>query len=177
MKLIESKTLGTAQASIEFTNIPQTFTDLVILGSTRMSNAALLGYNTIRFNNDTASNYSYRFLDANLPSSPASGSSTTNPWFANVSGSSTTSNTFGNYAVYIPNYTSTVAKSGSIDTVGENNGTTAFLTILACLYNNSTAITSIQINDAFNSSNFVAGSTISLYGILKGSDGIVTTSP
>jgi hypothetical protein len=37
MKLIESKTLGTAASSIEFTSIPQTFTDLVVLVSSRQT--------------------------------------------------------------------------------------------------------------------------------------------
>jgi hypothetical protein len=61
-----------------------------------------------------------------------------------------------------------------VDTVSENNATAAFQRIIAGLNNSTAAITSINFFPS--SGNFVAGSTISLYGITKGSDGIVTTS-
>jgi hypothetical protein len=171
MKLIESKTLGTAQASIEFTSIPQDGTDLVLLLSTRIdsTNGTLI----IQFNG-SSSNYSARRLDGYGSGSPAS-SSTTNPWFAFTNISTYTSNTFANSSLYIPNYTSSAAKSISSDNVSENNATAAEAIILAGLWNDSSAITSILIDPL--TGNLVAGTIISLYKITKGSDGIVTTSP
>jgi hypothetical protein len=175
MKLIETKTLGTAAASIEFTSIPQTFTDLVVVASLRSARAAVGDDIVFRYNGDTGSNYSFRSL-AGTGSAVASGSSTlTVGYFGICAAANSTANTFGNGSLYIPNYTGSTAKSSSSDSVGENNATAADQIILAQLYSQTTAISSILIFSN-TSSNLVAGSTISLYGILKGSDGIVTTS-
>jgi hypothetical protein len=172
MKLIETKTLGTAAASIEFTSIPQTFTDLVLLCYLRSdgTNKTVAVY----FNNDTtAANYSIRRLDGN-------GSSVTSEAYANAflaysAGSNDTSNTFSNVSLYIANYAGSTSKSLSGDAVWENNATNAGLIITAGLYSPTTAITSVKVDPQVDT-NLVAGSTISLYGITKGSDGIVTTS-
>jgi hypothetical protein len=172
MKLIESKTLGTAQASIEFTSIPQDGTDLVLLISAR-SSQSFTGDNLYISFNGTTTDYSRRQLRGN--GSSASSASDEPRRFAVYPGNSSTSNTFGNATLYIPNYTSNVAKSYSSDSVGENNATLAEQSIIAGLWNRTDAITSITISDD-DGGNLVAGSTISLYKITKGSDGIVTTS-
>jgi hypothetical protein len=174
MKLIESKTLGTAAASIEFTSIPSTFTDLVIVSSLRTNNdpdSATYGLAGLSINGSTA-NLSQRFLSG-TGSATSSGTGTA----INIvtTGSANTANTFGNFAVYIPNYTSSVAKSISIDNVTENNATVAYQTLFAGLWNSTSVISSFAFT-AGGSGNFVAGSTISLYGVLKGSDGLVTVS-
>jgi len=167
---IYTQTVGSGGASsITFNNIPQTFTDLKIVVSTRMNNASTLGYTTIRFNGDTASTlYSYTYLDANLGGGPSSSRSSGNPWFLNVPGASSTTNTFSNSEVYIPNYTSSNYKQGILDTTGENNATSgAWLTEYASLYRSTSPITSITLNDLFNSASFVQYSTFSLYGVLR----------
>ena len=170
MKLIESKTLATAAASIEFTSIPQTYTDLVLLISARtdFSTGAVQGL--ISFNSDT-SNFSSRYL---LGSGSAASSGTLARYIGQSQPSTYTANTFTNKSVYIPNYTSSTSKSYSVDSVEENNATLAYQDIVAGLWTGTSAISSIQIG--LSGGNYVAGSTISLYGILKGSDGIVTTS-
>jgi hypothetical protein len=111
-----------------------------------------------------------------LLGNPASGvSSNSDPFLAAfVSTAITTANTFGNGAYYIPNYTGSQNKSVSIESVQENNGTEVFLTITAGLIANSAAISTLTLTSV--AANLVAGSTASLYGITKGSDGIVTTS-
>ena len=91
-----------------------------------------------------------------------------------VNASPSTANTFTNNQIYIPNYAGSTNKSVSIESVVENNSSDNMMNILAGLWSNTAAITTITfLPDA----NWVAGSTISLYGILKGTDGIVTTSP
>jgi hypothetical protein len=173
MKLIESKTLGTAAAAIEFTSIPQDGTDLLLLISGRTARALTVDGVGIGFNGDTAGgNYSGRrlFGDGSSP-----GSDTTYagmPWYT---GANATANTFGNAALYIPNYTGSTSKSFSIDGVSENNATQAYQGIGAGRWTGTDAITTVTINSEVIS-NLQAGSTISLYKITKGSDGIVTTS-
>jgi hypothetical protein len=93
-----------------------------------------------------------------------------------TSPSNYTADTFGNTAIYIPNYqASGVAKSFSTDGVAENNATSASLGITAGLSEITAAITSIRIAPPA-SINWVEYSSATLYGILAGSDGIVSVS-
>ena len=174
MRLIESKTLATAAASIEFTSIPQTFTDLVVLASLRSNRTPEnLDWVLVSFNSNT-SNYSARILEGT--GSGVASYSEFPRVFATSSASGATSNTFGNSVTYVPNYTGATNKSWSGDLVGENNATQAFQNLVAGLWSNTAAINSISLTPRIGSQ-FQIGSMVSLYGILKGSDGIVTTSP
>ena len=173
MKLIESKTLGTAQASIEFTSIPNTFTDLVFLWSLRATGNGNdnVGDTTVTFNGSSA-NFTFRYLGGQgINAFSASGTSGFLGWHPS---NTATSNTFGNSSLYIPNYTGSTNKSYSVDQVSENNATVTYSSIVAGLWSNTATISSVAFFTS--ASTFAIGSTISLYGILKGSDGIVTTS-
>jgi hypothetical protein len=171
MTLIETKTLASAAASIEFTSIPQDGTDLVVLVSGRSARALVIDGVGVYFNGSTTG-YTGRRL---FGSGSSVGSDTTYlgmPW---MTAANATSNTFGNAAIYIPNYTGSTNKSFSIDGVGENNATDTYQGIGAGLWSNTAAITSLAITGE-TSTNLQIGTTISLYKITKGSDGIVTTS-
>jgi hypothetical protein len=172
MTLIETKTLGAEATAINFTSIPQTFTDLFFVLSLR---DALNGNsnNTILAINGSTANGTGRNL-VGTGSSADSGSDNL-IFLASTSSNTSTANTFGNASIYIPNYTSSANKSISMDAVTENNGTAALQEIRASLWSNSAAITEIEFRTNATV-NYRVGSTISLYGILKGSDGIVTTS-
>jgi hypothetical protein len=168
MKLIESKTLATATASIEFTSIPQDGTDLLLKASLRDDqNSAIAFY--ISLNGSTA-NFSARYLYGN-GASPSSG---TLARYVGSTRDNATANTFNSTDIYIPNYAGSTNKSYSVDNVTENNNTTADQNIIAGLWSDTSAITSLSISPS--AGNWRAGSTISLYKITKGSDGIVTTS-
>jgi hypothetical protein len=175
MKLIESKTLVSAQASIEFTSIPQDFTDLLISYSVRGDNANFQGLQI--YFNGANSNLTSRYL---LGTGSSAASGTLSYGFAgSISGTGSTSNTFGNGTLYIPNYTGSTNKSFSVDNVTENNATTSYQDIVAGLWSQTAAITSFTLlgrTDGGGSNNLITGSTVSLYGILKGSSGGVTTS-
>jgi hypothetical protein len=169
MTLIESKTLTSAQASIEFTSIPQTFTDLVVLYSLRPTGTPNVDEIQLSFNAST-SNFSNRVLQGN---GSGVGSFTSLPRSIGFY-QGTTASTFNNGSLYVPNYTSNVAKSYSVDTVTENNATLAYQTITAGLWNDTSAITSLALSLLSNT--IEVASCVSLYGVLKGTDGIVTTS-
>jgi hypothetical protein len=173
MTLIETKTLGTAAASIEFTSIPQDGTDLLAVASLRLDVDSLVV--NIRFNGDTGSNFSgVRLIGSG---SAATSTSYTDSSFETIAQgfSTATANTFANMSVYIPNYSGSTAKSVSIDEVSEDNATFSRQVIHAGLWTGTSGITSILFS-RLAGGNLVAGSTISLYKITKGSDGIVTTS-
>jgi hypothetical protein len=176
MKLIETKTLGTAAASIEFTSIPQTFTDLVLLLSLRGSVSGTLNAGALYFNTASPDSNS-RWLAGNGASAYSSSRSTNNELrWGDTTGSDNTANTFGSSQIYIPNYTGSQNKTISAESTPENNATSwGQGTILAGVSNKSAAITLINILN-LSGGDWEAGSTISLYGILKGSDGITTAS-
>jgi len=155
---IASVTVGSGGASsIDFTSIPQTYTDLCLkisVRSNQANNANTLG---ITFNGSSA-NFTSRLIEGS-GSSAGSFSSTNN--IGNVQGTSSTSSTFSSVDLYIPNYAGSTNKSYSADGVTENNGTTAYATLAAGLWSQTAAITSIGITI----SSFVQYSTAVLYGI------------
>jgi hypothetical protein len=173
MTLIESKTLTSAASSIEFINIPQDGTDLVLVASPRTNRASNgLEILKIEFNGSTTG-YTYRELTGNGSTADTSGGTGIRGGYATAT--TATANTFGNNTIYIPNYTSSVAKSYSVDGTMETNATTSFLGIFANLWSGTSAITSINIT-GLNGGTFQIGSMFSLYKVTKGTDGIVTTS-
>jgi hypothetical protein len=148
------------QASIDFTSIPQTYTDLlfVVSGRATTDNPTVYTY----FNNDTtAANYSFRLLGGDGASS--SGATTSQAWFMRIAPSSATASSFSNGMMYIPNYAGSRIKHVSVDSVTENNGATAYLALHAGIWNSTAAITSIKL-DPFGT-DFAQFSSASLYGI------------
>lgn len=169
MTLIQHTELGSSQSSIGFSSISSSFTDLMLVCSLRSDTSN--GDIGIKFNSST-SNFSNRYLFGN-GSSAASGTAYGN-YVGRASSSNYTASTFGNFTIYIPNYRSSSAKSYSSDAVEENNGTTAIQAITAGLWNDTSAITSIDLYQ-LNGANLVQYSSATLYGILKGSNGVTVS--
>lgn len=164
---IATTTVGSGGAnSIQFTSIPQSYTDLCILLSLRSSSASGDSNCFIYFNGVTGTSYQTRRL---LGSGSAASSDTFSsyPWVQvadKIPNATFTASTFANMMVYIPNYTSTNNKSVSVDWVSENNATAAQMGLDAALFTTSSAITQIDID---GTDNFVQYSTATLYGIKK----------
>jgi len=157
---IATVTVGSGgAANIEFTSIPATYTDLVILISARSTGAD--PNIMIRFNS-SSSNFSQKRLVGDGSSAASYG--TYGEWSAWASASTDTASTFGNSLIYISNYGSSNYKSLSSDAVSENNGTTAYMTLGAELWSNTAAITSVSFVMG-SSNNFSQHSTATLYGI------------
>jgi hypothetical protein len=186
MTLISTTTLESTTAVIELASIPQTFTDLLILGSARSASTTTnlgeydpMGY---RFNGSTTS-FSGRVLagrgdiveTSSLTTITGSAGGTYGRMTQNgVNNSLSGTNIFSSFSWYIPNYSLAQNKSWSMDFVNERNATNAAQEIAAGLWSNTSAITSISLTLVV--AGFVAGTRLSLYGITKGSDGIVTVS-
>lgn len=165
--LISTVTVGAGgAASISFSSIPSTYTDLVIVLSAR--DTGTNGAAIITFNGDaTTTNYNRRYLSGN--GSSASSSSANNLIYALIPTSAFTVNTFGNVNFYIPNYSGSTTKSVSIDAVTESNSATSYQDIWAGLWSGTSAISSVSFTKSAGT--FDQYSTASLYGILKGSGG------
>lgn len=162
-QLISSVTVGSGgAASMAFSSIPSTYTDLLLKISGRDDRAGVTA-NAINLSfNGSTSNFTYRVLEGN-GATAASGSGSTS-WGATNVGPSATASTFSNCEIYIPNYAGSNNKSFSSDFVTENNATTAFTDLLAGLWSQTAAITSITLTPN-TGSNFAQYSTAYLYGI------------
>ena len=166
--LISSNVLTTTAASVTFSAIPATYTDLVVRCSTRSDQASVLDLVTLIFNGSSAGNYSFRSLIGNS-STASSNNGSGQPYMRNgyTSGDSATASTFGSTEIYIPSYLSSTAKPVGNFSVGENNSAAtaqAYVTAYASLWNLTNAITSITISP-INGPNWVSGSSFYLYGI------------
>jgi hypothetical protein len=150
---------GSGPTSITFSSIPNTYTDLVVLHSTRCTAASnSLTYN---YNGSTASQ-TYRLIYGD---GGAVGTETGTNQFAYTTASVYTANTFANGSIYIPNYNSGNNKSSSSDAVNENNATGAYSVLAANLWANTAAITSVAL--VLPTGAFAQYSTAVLYGISK----------
>jgi hypothetical protein len=159
--LLERIELNAAAASVTFANIPQSgYTDLKIVVSARGDNATTYVGANLSFNGVTTG-FSFREVFGTGSSAGSGSASAQTAGYFN--GSTTTASTFSNFEIYIPNYTSNSNKSYSVDSVVENNATASLADMLAGLWSNTAAISSITLTPS--PGNFVANSTFSLYGI------------
>ncbi len=170
--LIASTTVGSGgAASIDFTSIPATYTDLTLVFSIRDNAAVIANSPRVRLNGDTGANYTTpRYALGNGAAASSAGGTTGQTFlffdFAST-GASATASTFSNCAIYFPNYTSAVAKVFGEEITSENNTSTGYLLLGAGAWSGTAAISSISIYNA----TFLQYSTAYLYGTLKGSGG------
>ena len=158
--LIDSEVLSSSAASVTFSSIPATYTDLVVRLSARDDNSDYNWEALLSFNSQTT-NFSSTFVQG-------SGSSTNSGSMARYYGRSdsanATANTFSNGEIYIPNYAGTTNKPYSSFNVSEINSATGnMVEAVAGLRSNTAAITSLTLSPY--SGNFVSGSSFYLYGI------------
>lgn len=166
---IYTQTVGAGGASsVTFNNIPQTFTDLKIVVSSRSNTND--GGNSWRgqvfyFNGDTSNSYAWINIFA-TGSGIFNGNQTAtgNMSIGWASSNVATANTFNNTEIYIPNYAGSNYKSVNIDNVSENNATAAGMSLIAGLFIKTNAISSITFADGGGFSQY---STFTLYGVLR----------
>lgn len=168
-RLIASNTLTGTAASVTFSSIPGTYTDLVIKLSARGGGTGTSGAGLRLTFNGTTTNYSTTALrgDGAAAWSGRNSSSFALPNYDGINDGGQTSNTFSNTELYIPAYTASQNKPVGSATVIENNSAVqgdSYIYSWASLWSNTAAITSIKIET--NATNgFVSGSSFFLYGI------------
>ena len=152
---------GGGAASMAFTSIPATYTDLCIKLSGRSANASNFDNPRLTINGST-STFSRREIYAE--SGSVGSEAVSDRLIGVVPAASATSSTFGSLDFYLPNYSGSANKSYSVDSVTENNSTTQGMWMLAGLWSTTSAITDITIT-LNTAANFVQYSTATLYGI------------
>lgn len=162
--LINSTTLTTTAASVTFSSIPATYSDLVLQSSIRTSASNTIANVKITTNSSTSTNNSYTFVrgDGSVALSSATSADAYVQYGLN-NGDTSTANTFSSGEIYIPAYNASQNKPIGISTAQENNNATAYVYAEAGLISSTSAITSITLTPS--TGNFKANSSFWLYGI------------
>lgn len=156
-QFLASQTLGSNQATVTFSGISGSYTDLVLIMNVKGSTA---NFPQLRFNSDTGSNYSRTVLtgDGSTPSS----SKDSNVTAAYINYNAYTSSSEFNYnsISHILNYSNTTTYKTQLHRA---NNAASGTDVVVTLWRNTNAITSIDC--IMNSGNYAIGSTLTLYGI------------
>ena len=166
-KLIEAKTLTSSSYSVVFSDIPATYTDLVVRVSARTS-AAGTDDLSISFNDAPAGTLS---SSTNLLTTDAANATSTRTTSTSsilssfgLATANNTANTYGSFEYYIPSYLASANKPVGVNIVKENNSVgTILIQAQAGLWRDTTAISEIQFWTA--SDPFISTSSFYLYGI------------
>jgi hypothetical protein len=157
---IATTTLGSTSATITFSSIPATYTDLrlVFTGTTATSTNF-----TLRYNNDSASNYSWTWLGGTGSAAQSGRFTSATEYYGNV----TLETTPQLYEVDIFSYAGSTFKTALIGESADKNGS-GQLSRSAFLWRSTSAINRIDITALYGATNtYAIGTTATLYGILK----------
>lgn len=170
MTLIQTVNVGSGGvASIDFSTIPSTYNDLLLIVSARSDSGT-----TTRVLSATLNSSYSSYTDRLLSSTGSSATTTANiASYGSIYGgaipaATSTSNIFSNTSFYFPNYLENSHKLIFVEVAQENNSTSSQTAYISSKWSNTSAITSILLT---TSGNFVQNTVASLYGILKGSGG------
>ena len=154
---IATTTLGSAAASITFSSIASSWTDLRVV---LVSQAASQDNSVIQFNNDTGTNYSW----TQLYGDGGSASSANNTGDTKILlGVYTTSPRFGLSTADIFSYAGSTYKTVLATASGDENGS-GIIRRNVGLWRSTLVITSIKLLNG-GGANFATGTTATLYGI------------
>jgi hypothetical protein len=164
--LIASNTLSSSAASVTFSSIPGTYTDLVVRISARSTAADTdVGFAT-EFNGSATTVYSRTEVRGN-GSAAASSYGTGDAYIAagrSIDGDNATASTFSSNEIYIPSYTASQNKPVSVINVVEQNSTSnAYIVAIAGLWRDTSAITQVKLTPI--SGSWKSGSSFFLYGV------------
>jgi hypothetical protein len=158
---IATQTVGSSVASITFSSIPSTFTDLVLVCSGGQASGGDNLY--LRFNSDSGTNYSFAELMGNGSSASASNSANQNAAYLQSSIGGGTS--LGqHYIANIMNYSNTTTIKTVVSRANQTDNTYPGVGALANLWRNTAAINTILVGRT-GGGDLLAGSVITIYGI------------
>jgi hypothetical protein len=163
---IATTTLGSATANISFSSFTG-YTDLVLVGSVNTSSEG--GSVVMRFNSDSATNYSQTFMYG-TGSSATSGRYTSGTGIPGLYiqglayGSPSAANLFMPTITNIMNYANSTTYKTVMTRATGNQTAGGDVEAIVGLWRSTSAITSILLYNN-NSSNFSIGTTFTLYGI------------
>jgi hypothetical protein len=156
---IATTTLGSTATNITFSSISSAYTDLrIVFTGTSTGNAGFL----VRFNGDSATNYSQTNLIGDGSAAASNASSSSSSFDFSINNNMGTTPVFF-YSLDIFSYSGSTFKTSLMQQNHDNNGSGSVVRNVG-LYRSTSAITSIALSVSAN--NFSIGSTATLYGIL-----------
>lgn len=162
---IASQTLTSSAASVTFSSIPQTYTDLVLRITARYNNSPGYPYDNLGLQiNGITTGYSQTLLSGNGSTAGSNRQINGNHIYGfDVPTGNGTASTFGSMEFYLPNYRVSANKVISNQGVGERNAIDSRLGFIAGLWSNTAAITSLTLLPFTGA--FDVGSSFHLIGI------------
>lgn len=164
---IATQTISTTTGQVTFSNIPQTYTDLILIINGRdayVGTSPFMSQINIRVNGDSTSIYSDTVLYGT--GSSAASSRTTNVSYATplqMPNSAVSASIFGANILQILNYANTTTYKTMIGRSAADSNGQGWAWSAVSLWRSTAAISSINLYGG--STGFVAGSTFTLYGI------------
>lgn len=158
---INTTTLGSAQASVTFSSIPTTYTDLVLVCFARTERAATSDNLLVRLNSDSTAIYSATDFYGDTAQGSARSTGNTSWFWAYIPSASQTAGTFGTSVMHINDYANTTTFKSAVSTSANAN---AQVETTANLYRSTSAISSITLLSG-TASNLSTGSTFTLFGV------------
>lgn len=153
------------QSTISFTSIPSTYQHLQIRLIGRVANADTADNAWLRFNSDSASNYSWHYLEGDGSTASASGSANqTRILFGRVAAANATSGIFGVAVCDILDYKNTNKYKTTRSLTGVDRNGSGNVRLDSGNWRNTNAIDSIEISNG-SATNFVQYTHAALYGI------------
>lgn len=161
---ISTYTASGSTNAFSFSSIPQTYTDLVLVGYHRSSQAVTSPGYYVRPNTGTGWSGTYLFTDGVSTSSGRFALNTSDCQAGLTVGNSATSGIFASTITQFFNYSNTTTFKTFITQVGTDRNGAGYSELFINSTNGTAAINTMIIYNDSNT-NWVAGSTWTLYGI------------
>jgi len=171
MIAIDSRDLTSNEASIVFSNIPQTFTDLVLFVSARTNRASTNDYLNLTLNGSVATELRRTLWGYGSSTATV----TLDESYLATNSTNARANTLSNALIHFPNYKLFGKKLAILENAYDGGSPDTGVQAAAVQFALSSPITSITLTPRFGSL-ILANSSATLYGITAGSDGITTIS-
>ena len=162
---IATTTLSSAAASITFSGIPATYTDLRLVWFSNNTRSGGGGYQVL-LNGDSGANYSQTTLrgdGTSVSSSRITNANQIDGWLDQYGSAIPNNFLLGTYDFF--SYAGSTNKTCLVTGSYDYNGSGSVIRFVN-LWRSTTAINSITFNAIFSGTNFAAGTTATLYGIL-----------
>ena len=161
--------MTSAQASVSFTSIPNTYASLVVVYQVRGDTAGVSNTGIrVTFNNDSGSNYNGQFVGGNNTTAYAAiQTAAAFGYLGEMPAATATSGYSSSGTIEIPNYMGTAFfKNAMFATTRDTNGAGANMVAYRghIVWKSTTAISRIDLFPQYG--NFLTGSRVTLYGIV-----------
>jgi hypothetical protein len=153
---IATTTLGSGQASITFSSISSAYTDLRLVLTTTKA-----GYGLMQLNSDTGTNYSETWMDGS--GATAASGRASNQDYIDISQRPFSTTIPQLITIDFFSYSGSTFKTGLITYSQDVNGS-GYVGRQVILWRSTSAINSIYL---YGGTNYLTGTTATLYGILK----------